>query len=517
MVNWRLVLLTVTTCLGGVLFGYDTGFIGAAVTLPGFRNDFGINDDNESQLSGNVVATLQAGCFFGAIFTSFITARFGRKWALVLCGAVFMIGAILQTASHGILGVFYAGRVVSGLGVGAASMLTPTYAGEMAPKKIRGKLLTAYGAAVFGSIALSYWIDYACQQRLSGSTQWLVPVALQLVPGSALIIGMIPLPESCRWLIKKQRLAEGMKSLRYIRTGTDEVEILEEYAEIVDSVEQELAATEGVTLKEVFMKGNRNRMLIAICLMILQQLTGTNAFTYYAPIFFKSVGMSGESASLFATGLYGVVKTISSLIWILFFIERVGRKYSLIGGGSVMACALLIVAIIYAKVHPSSDNQGPTPPGTYAMIVMIFVYCVAYSTSWGPVPMAYSAEIFPNRLREYGVTAAAATQWAFNFMISKVVPIAIKTLDWRLFLMFSIFTFAAVAYTVIFIKETKGLGLEEMDALFGSPAAIDVNDAHKRVQGIATAEQKQADLTHVEEVGGNQDGHLQASTSRTSK
>lgn len=491
-------MLVLTASIGAVLFGYDTGFIGAAVTLPTFQKAFGFNEDNESQLSGNVVATLQAGCFFGVIMMAFITDKIGRRWSLIACGVVFELGAVLQTASHGIIGVFYAGRVLSGLGVGAASMLTPTYISEMAPKRIRGRLLTCYGVMLFASIALSYWVDYACHQTLTGDNQWLVPVGLQLVPGAGLALGMLPLPESSRWLVKKDQRELALRNLKYIRQAdTEEVEILEEFAEICDSVEKELAQTSGVTIKEVFLPGYRNRMFLAIMLMIWQQLSGTIAFTYYSTLFFKAVGMNGESASLFATGVYGIVKTVFSLIWMLFFIDRVGRKWSLIGGGAVMAISLFAVAIIYKYTDPK-EGAETVAPGTYAMIVMIFVFCVGYSASWGPVPWTYAAEIFPNRIREYGVTAASAIQWAFNFMISKIVPIGVKTLGWKLFLMFGIFTCAAIVYTIIFVKETKGLGLEEMDALFGAPAAIDVNEAHQRVQGIARAEDKEAIIREEE-------------------
>lgn len=497
-INWRIISLTITASLGGLLFGYDTGFIGAAVTLETFRHDFGINEKNESAISGNVVALLQAGCFFGVIAMSFITDKIGRRKALIASGIIFDIGAIMQTSAKGIIGLFYAGRVVSGLGVGSASMLTPTFISEMAPKHIRGKLLTFYGCALFFGIAISYWIDYACQQTLSGSAQWLVPVGLQLVPGCVLALGMIPLRESPRWLIKKGRRAEALDNLRHVRqTDHTQEQILEEFAEINDTAEMEMNLAEGVTLKEVFLPGNRYRMFIAITIMIGQQLTGTNAFTYYAPILFKTVGLNGESAGLFATGVYGIVKTVCSIIWMLWFIERVGRKWSLIGGAFFMGSTLLVVAIIFAKFPPKEDGD-PTPE-TYAMIVMIYLFCVAYSGSWGPVPWTYAAEIFPNRLREYGVTAASATQWAFNFMISKVIPIGIKSLGWRIFLMFTIFNYSFIVYTFVFIKETKGLSLEEMEELFGSPAAINVNDSHQRAAGIVEeVEEKEGRSQHIE-------------------
>lgn len=489
-------MLTIVASVGGLVFGYDTGVAGGVVAMQTFKDDFGLTPENESEIQGNCVALLQAGCFFGVIAMAFVTDKLGRKKAIMGASTLFSIGAVLQTAASGIVGLFYAGRVISGLGVGAASMLTPTFISEMAPKEIRGKLLTGYSCVLFFGVAISYWINYACQQTLSGSHQWLVPIGLQLVPGVFLGVGMIPLKESPRWLVKKDRRNEALENLRYIRMGDhSEDEILEEFAEMCDVADMEVAESNGVTFKEVFLPGNRKRFMIAISIMICQQLSGTNAFSYYAPILFQKVGLSGESAGLLATGVYGIVKTIFSIVSMFFLIERVGRKWSLLVGGFVMGSTLLIVAIIFVT-HPPEEGAGPSQY-SYAMIVMIYIYCVAYSGSWGPVPWTYCAEIFPNRLREYGVTSGTATQWAFNFMVSKVVPIGIENLGWRIFLMFAIFNLSFLFYTFFFIKETKGKSLEEMEELFGSPAAINVDDSHQRAAGIASEAEKQGNV-HVE-------------------
>lgn len=507
MLNFRIVALTALVSMGGLLFGYDTGFIGAATTLPSFKRDFGLTEENASELSGNVVAMLQAGCFFGVIIMAFITDKVGRRLSLVVAGVVFDIGAAMQTGAKGILPLFYVGRVISGLSVGAASMLTPLMIAEAAPKKIRGALLTCYSCFLFGGIAVAYWIDYACQQTLGddNSNQWRVPVALQIVFGSILSLGVIPLRESPRWLVKKDKRSQALENLRYLRHGmaTDE-EINEEFAEICEAVDLETAQTEGITWKEIFLKGNRRRFGIIISMMIQQQLTGTNCFTYYLPIFFKVLGLADNSAGLFATGVYGIVKTVFSIVGMIWIIETVGRRWSLMLGGFAMAVAQLVVACVYAT-HPPDENATTVSAATYIMIVMIYIFCVAYSMSWGPVCWNYIAEISSNRLREYAIASGSATQWAFNCMISKVVPIAIDNLGWRVFLMFCIFNFAGVVYTYFFVLETKGLSLEEMDALFGAEAAIDVDGAHQRAAFIAQDAEddnlkKDGQAMHVERV-----------------
>jgi sugar porter (SP) family MFS transporter len=466
--------------------------------MTSFKEDFNITASNSAAVSGNVVSTLQAGCFFGVIGMAFLTDKIGRRLALILCGVVFNVGAVFQTSGKGVIGLFYAGRVVSGLAVGAASMLTPTFISEMSPKNIRGKLLTSYGVMLFTAITIAYWIDYACDVRLTGSNQWRVPVAIQLVPGTALMLGMIPIEESPRWLVKKGKREQALENLKYIRKGDfSEQEIIEEFAEICDGVDLELAQTEGLTWKECLLPGNRKRFLIAIALMICQQTSGTLAFTYYAPVFFKFVGLSAENTSLFATGVYGIVKSCSSALYMLLGIERVGRKWSLMWGGTLMGAVMLIIGVIYATLPPQQGGQVSS--ASYAMIVMIYIYCVGYSCSWGPVPWTYAAEIFPTRLREYGVTTASATQWAFNYLFSKVVPFGVQNIGWRLFLMFAIFNFANVIFTWFIVKETKGLSLEEMENLFSSPDSFSAEDSHARAQGIV-ANLHDEKLAEVEEL-----------------
>lgn len=503
MMSFRLFVVVVTACLGGFMFGYDTGFIGAATTMPSFQKDFGITTENKADVSGNVVATLQAGCFFGVIAMAFLTDRIGRRLALILSGVLFNAGAILQTASKGNVGVFYGGRVISGLGVGSASMLAPTFISEMSPKKVRGMTTMAFGFSIFISIAIAYWVDYACQQRLEGSAQWIVPTALQFVPGTAMILGMIPLRESPRYLARRGKRHEAYETLVYLRQKDQSLEETnEEFAEISDSVDRELEESQGVKLKEIFSKGIFNRFLLAIALMIAQQLSGTLSFTYYAPVFFEFVGLDGVSTGLFATGVYGIVKSVATIIGIFFLIERLGRKWSLLVGAAGMGAVMLIIGCIYATLPPQTD--GSISAASYAMIVMIYIYCVFYAVSWGPVPWTYASEIFPTRVREYGVTTASATQWAFNYCMSRVIPIAVENIKWRVFIMFAVFNFANAVFTFFFVKETAGKSLEEMEALFGAPTAIDVNDSHQRAAAIiANAEEqdiKTQDFGHVERV-----------------
>jgi hypothetical protein len=178
-----------------------------------------------------------------------------------------------------------------------------------------------------------------------------------------------------------------------------------------------------------------------------------------APQIFSLVGAGQDK--LLITGFFGVVKVVSCLFFLLFLIERIGRRGSLLLGSTLMGSYFLIVAVL-TKTNPPNPNAGLTP-ASIASLTMIYLEAMSYNISWGPVPWVYTGEIFPTRIREGGVAISTATQWMFNCVFSLATPYAVRNLGWRTFLMFSIFNYSLFAFVWFFIKETKGLSLEEME------------------------------------------------------
>ncbi|KAI9733651.1 MAG: hypothetical protein M1834_003253 [Cirrosporium novae-zelandiae] len=408
---------------GTVCLGY-TGFIGGATTLTSFHHSFNITPSTSAQITGNVVAALQAGCFFGSILMAFFTDKLGRKKGLMVAAGVMAVGSVMQTVAEGRLGLFYAGRVVSGVGVGAA--------------------ITLYGFFIFLGIAIAYWVDYACTSLLPSTSpnQWRIPVALQILPAAGLLLGILFCRESPRWLIRKGRTEEALENLIYIRYydhhqesssgggdgdgGGDadagaETETREEFLEICESVRMEAEVRHGVGVREMWARGNRRRVALGFGVMVCQQLSGTVTFTYYAPQFFTEVGISSSSTGLFATGIYGIVKTVATMLFLLFVIDRVGRRPSLICGAVGMAITMLVVACVLAT-HPVSqsqsgdgDGKGGVSSASYAMIVMIYLFCVSYACSWGPVPWTYVGYVgflFPSPPKSNLTTIVKSTRTA---------------------------------------------------------------------------------------------------------
>ena len=194
---------------------------GGVLTLKSYKRDFGYTDS--TTVSAVMVSLQNAGAFIAAVCISFISERFGRKRTIMAACAVFCLGVILQVIPSHSLPCFYVGRVISGLGLGSATAVVPSYSAEMAPKEIRGKVGSGVQWLFAAGVMVSYWIDYGVSIGLpESSKQWQIPVGLQLVPASALGLGLLALPESARWLAKKERYEEAWKSLTWIRADDGE-------------------------------------------------------------------------------------------------------------------------------------------------------------------------------------------------------------------------------------------------------------------------------------------------------
>lgn len=300
-----------------------------------------------------------------------------------------------------------------------------------------------------------------------------------------MFIGLLFLKESPRWLAKQGRFEEATASLAYMRRERPEdPDIIKEIADIRASIEEEFSLTEGVTWKEVLLPGNRYRFAVAFTIFLCQQFSGTNSIGYYAPQIFQTVGISKTNSSLFATGVYGTVKVVATGLFLIIGIDKVGRRWSLMAGAAWMMLMMFILGGVLNS-HPPTDVNGkllfPDPkelvltscfsvvaPASIAMVVMIYLFVIGYSASWGPVPWVYVSEIFPTRLRSYGVGMAAATQWLFSFAVTYMTPSAINHIGWRIFLMFGIFNLANAVFVFFFVKETKGRSLEDMEIVFGN-------------------------------------------------
>lgn len=381
--------------------GYDTGVMSSVLALDSFKRDFGLPlsssgfaSDKNAEVSSNVVSLLTAGCFFGSIFAAWINDILGRRYSLMIFSVVFLAGAAMQTGAHHALGLIYAGRVIAGLGIGGMSSITPVFVSENCPPEYRGRIAGMFQEFLVIGSTFAYWLDYGVALHIpEGTSQWRIPVAIQLVPGGLMLIGLFFLKESPRWLMKQGRREEALASLAYIRNEPENSEVVQkEMAEIHAAVEEENLATEGITWRECLQKSNRYRFFLAFGIMFWQQFSGTNSIGYFAPQIFESIGISSTNSSLFATGIYGTVKVVATAIFLFIGIDRWGRKNSMIGGAAWMAAMMFIIGAVLATNPPNPDSSSVSSAST-AMVAMIYLYVIGYSFSWGPTPWVYLGEV----------------------------------------------------------------------------------------------------------------------------
>jgi sugar porter (SP) family MFS transporter len=444
--------------------------------LPSFKNEFGFTGQSTATInfySANVVSCFQGGCFFGAFMIFPLTEKIGRRFALMVCAAVFEVGSLIQLLSFGSLPAIYVGRFVGGWAVGAACLIVPVYISEVSPPAIRGRMVGFFEIMFQIGAVFGFWIPYGVNRNLpSNNQQWMIPFALQLIPGGILFFGMFFAKETPRWLAKKGAWEKCIDNLCWIRKlPADHEYVAHEVHEMRAQLEHESKMIRGTSFfsqfKELGMKGVRNRLAIGMCMMMCQNLTGINGINYYSPTIFKSLGVSSTSTSLFATGIYGIVKMCTTIIALVFFLDRFGRRKLLLIGGTGAALAMFYIGAYVAIAKPSADNANPQAAG-YVAIAMIYVFVVFYCASWNGIVWIYCSEIFPLRIRTLCCAFTSATQWLFQFVIARSTPYMISNIGYGTYLFFGSCTILMTIWAYFCVPETKGRTLESMDQLFGA-------------------------------------------------
>ncbi|KAI9743874.1 MAG: hypothetical protein M1818_002608 [Claussenomyces sp. TS43310] len=440
--------------VGAVLFGFDTGVAGGIVALASFKSDFQLADPkNANKLahsSSNIVALLNAGAFFGAIAPSLLTKWIGRRHMLTIAGVFFLIGGILQTAAnYPSLSMIYGGRVLAGFGVGIISNTAPVFVAECAPKELRGIMMSVFEMFLVSGGMLAYWTVYGCSRNLKATPkQWRIPLSLQVILAGIVLISSLFLPESPRYLAQQGKWDQCAKSLSYLRGASPrDPGIIEEMAEIKTQIEEEAAITKGRTIKELFIHGNIQRLGWGMGVAFFAMWCGHNAILYYGPTVFAEIGFKGQNASLLASGVFTCLKFGCTILFILSGVHIFRRKTMFVVGAFFMGACLFALGAVLATYPPSSKGNGSSSPSGKGMWV-------------------YMGEIFPMRVRDYGMACCAMIIWSMNYVVSKIAPTVILHIGWKTWMVFGSTNIAGMIFA-FFLPETKGVGLEDMDVLFG--------------------------------------------------
>jgi SP family xylose:H+ symportor-like MFS transporter len=451
--------LTLVATLGGFLFGYDTAVVSGAINA---IRDFlviqftGNTGENISSLTGFTVSSALIGCIAGGAAAGFISLRAGRKGGLMLAAILFLFSGVGAAFPENLefLGIdplvsfiFY--RIVGGIGIGLASMLSPMYIAEIAPANMRGKLVSWNQFAIVSGILVVYFVNWFISRQ--GDDQWNLNTGWRYmflsgaIPSLIFIFLLFFIPETPRFLMLKNRSELALKVLK--RTVGDEAEgnLKEISSTLAEKSAPWLSFGAGV-------------IIIGILLAAFQQLIGINVVLYYAPMIFQNMGTKLD-ISLLQTILIGAVNLLFTILAI-FTVDKLGRKPLLITGGLIMGIAMAAIGFTFYE-----ERMG------IAALIFILLYMAGFAMSWGPIMWVLLSEIFPNSIRS-AMSLAAATVWITDLLISWSFPV-LNDNAWLTMMfhhgfaywLYALICFIAAIFVWKKVPETKGKTLEQIEKL----------------------------------------------------
>jgi SP family xylose:H+ symportor-like MFS transporter len=458
--------ITLIATLGGLLFGYDTAVISGTV---GALREFFIIPQGLSELAANsllgfTVSSALFGCIVGGITGGIIAKKFGRKKGMMFAAILFLISAIgsavpeigfapIGKGSHIHLTQFIIYRIIGGMGVGLASMLSPMYIAEMAPAEKRGALVSWNQFAIIFGMLIVYFVNYGIS--LQGDDNWLNTVgwrwmfASETIPALTFLMFLFFAPESTRWLILNKKEQQGFSLLERINGKEKALKIFDE---IKDSVSHHVSAklfSYGVLI-----------IVTGILLSVFQQFVGINVVLYYAPEIFKNMG-SGTDTALLQTIIVGIIN-LSFTVVAIKTVDNYGRKPLQIIGALGMSLSMFALGFAFYF-----ENVG-----TMALIFML-TYVAAFALSWGPVTWVLLAEIFPNKIRGKALAVAVAAQWIANYLVSWSFPMMNGSSYLNdnfhhgfAYWVYGVMGILAALFVWKKVPETKGKSLEEIEKLW---------------------------------------------------
>ncbi len=444
-----LYLVCFIAALGGFLFGFDTAVISGTLSL--VKHDFNLSALSE----GWFVSCALLGCIIGVGFSGKLSDQYGRKIVLISSAVLFLISALGCAVSTSFTALILF-RIVGGLGIGVASMVSPLYISEFSPSRLRGMMVSVYQLALTIGIVLAYFsnaylVDHAGDHFGSGaltkifSTEvWRAMLGLGALPAGIFLICLFLVPESPRWLLlrgKEQKALTILSKIDGIKTAYTEIEAFKSEK-----------GDEATSLQKIFDPAYRKALLIGIFLPFLSQVCGINAVIYYGPRILEQAGFTLNNAlgGQVTIGLVNVVFTFVAI----FTIDKWGRRPLLFFGIGGAVVSLVIIGLLFAL----NITSGPW----ILIFILAFIACFAFS--FGPVCWVVVGEIFPNAIRGKAMAMATLSLWIGNFLVGQLTPLMLEGLgsSWT-FWCFAICCSPALWITWKLLPETKGLSLEQIE------------------------------------------------------
>ena len=442
--NKYLYWITFVAINGGLLFGLNMAGISGAVDM--IKGEFSLSDSG----LGTVAALLTVGCLVGALFTGSFTEKYGRKNVMIFTAVVYIISAFgcAFSESATMLTIL---RVLSGLAVGATSVVAPMYISEIAPAHNRGRLVSFNQFAITIGIVLAYIFDYFLIGF--GENSWRYMLAVPGVFGVFFLFFLIvKFPESPRWLLAHGKKDEAIKIL----TSIGGVALVKEELPEMESTLLAEQKKEKMSVGELFRGKTGKIVLIGTIIAALQQITGINAVIMFAPDIFQAAG-SVKSDSVMQAMIVGLVNFLMTIV-ALWLVDKRGRKTLLLWGAVGMIASLAYLTLEFAK--PLQNGTG--------VLIALLVYISFFAASFAPVMWVIISEIYPNRIKGLAMSFSTAVSWLCTFLTVYFAPVIQGSLGLSyLFGIFGVFSIIAFVFVKFWIPETKGKSLEQIEREFG--------------------------------------------------
>jgi len=467
--SWLITGLTFVATLGGLLFGYDTAVISGAVSSidANFIDPQHLSETARDSLSGWTISSALLGCIIGAGVAGWLAKALGRRGGLVVAAALFLLSAVgsaypeVGLGPIGAMGPralmpFILYRILTGVGVGIASMLSPLYIAEIAPSQIRGRLVSFNQLSIVLGILLVYFVNAAIasqgDETWIRTTGWRLMLLSEAVPALLFLSLLAFVPDTPRWFVMKGRSDRALAVLTRL-VGASEARTT------VADIETSLAAHSHGGTTRLFAFG-AHVIVAGILLSVFQQFIGINAVLYYAPLMFRNLGAS-TNAALWQTVIVGFVNVLFTVVAIVT-VDRLGRKPLLIIGGLVMGVAMITLGF---QFRANASGTGP--------LIAALTYIAGFALSWGPVTWVLLAEMFPNAVKNRAMAIAVAAQWIANLLVSWSFKILIgnSTLNALFnhgfpYWVYGVMSFLAAAFVYFYVPETRRRTLEEIQNLW---------------------------------------------------
>jgi len=432
------------SALGGLLFGYDTGIISSALLF--LSRDFGLSPREQEV----VVSAILVGAMVGALGGGALSNRFGRRRIVMAVAVVFAVGAVGAALAPGTASLV-AARFVLGLSVGGASAMVPVYIAEMAPPRIRGRLMVLFQLMV----AIGQLIAYVCGYLLAGSGGWRWMFALAVVPAAVLLVGMTRLPESPRWLVEAGHADRARAVLARLRRPEDDVDA--EIAEI-HALQDRLPSNPWRELRRGWL---RPALVAALGIAMFSQLTGINAVVYYAPTVLTDAGFGDSVALLTGIGI-GVMLVAAGIAGTLL-VDRIGRRRILLLLMPGSALAMGVLAVAFLPQHVSVTQQ-------WVIVAALFAYIGLNGVSMQSVVWLLGPEILPLAVRGPATSLAALTLWGFDLLIAITALTMVNSIGrTATFGIYAVMNVLCVVFVARYVPEPKGRSLEQIEQALRRP------------------------------------------------